>query len=482
MNNKSLVSTSTGLKSKSISKVKNRKKRWDLIPPPPTKMLVDMVEKERLVLITGSGGVGKSHITKFIRRHFKNVVALAPTNSSTEHIKGVTYQSLFKFQTVSNPKELRNLDRYNIKEKQKKHNISYSQAEQWYFQESKDRILNADLILLDEISLLNSIKFDMIIDRITYFLKDKPFPPILLIGDLYQIPPVDPQNKSKKIRYIFESKNWKCKIVELATIKRTTDKDFIEILQMFRKGIRDPRLFAWAKEHKYDENNKPIGAMNLCARKDTTSEICSDGLEAIDGKPRIYRVKPIPLRNKKGYKTKPKQVDDYIKKEFAGKLKLELKVGASVMFCATVKGQYINGEMGLVLEMSSNEIIVEKIDGKGRPNGKVIVTPFRFTKKDYKSSTPEDIIEINQFPLILSYAVTMHKIQGATITCPIIVHCDDIWEEAEGLLYTSVSRATSPDNVYLKGFKESMIQPRPIIDEFFKQQHKDHNIEIITDY
>jgi len=458
-------------------RIKKRvKKRTHLIAPKHIQYICNQLVLYRFIFLTGSGGVGKSYTVNWIIKHFKNVVALAPTHSATEHIKGQTYQSVFKFETTKTVKDVRRLDKFNITRLMKKYKCSTSQAEQYYWGEQRDLILEADLIVIDEISLLNSVKLNMIFERLKKWLGDKPFPPILLVGDLYQIPPVDPESDS--IRYIFQSKHWNFKIIELGTIKRTSDKDFIEILQMFRKGRRTRRLIEWAENHKYIEANRLKHATDLCARKDTVKQICFSNIEKLDSNKKVYKAKAIRLESY----VSDSMRNDYINKEFSGELTLTLKIGASVMFCANVKGQYYNGEMGIIRSMDTNEIIVEKFDMQGKSKGKVLVTRFLFTKKDYKSKTPKPIIEINQFPLILSYAVTMHKIQGATLTNPLVIHCDDIWNNAEGLLYTAISRATSPDNVFLKGFTKSMVYPRNILNKFFQEQMDMGNIEVITDY
>lgn len=49
------------------------------------------------------------------------------------------------------------------------------------------------------------------------------------------------------------------------------------------------------------------------------------------------------------------------------------------------------------------------------------------------------------FPLMLSYAITGHKSQGATLTGPTIVHARDVF--ACGLLYVMLSRVTTRDNL-----------------------------------
>jgi len=53
----------------------------------------------------------------------------------------------------------------------------------------------------------------------------------------------------------------------------------------------------------------------------------------------------------------------------------------------------------------------------------------------------------HMFPLILAYAMTAHRCQGATLTGTTILHVKDTF--APAILYVMLSRATSRDKLYI---------------------------------
>ena len=76
--------------------------------------LLDIL-KESNVFLTGRGGVGKSHLTQSVIKHYKselkNVVVLGSTGIAAVNVGGVSVHSFFKFGICSNLEELRGYDR-----------------------------------------------------------------------------------------------------------------------------------------------------------------------------------------------------------------------------------------------------------------------------------------------------------------------------------------------------------------------------------
>ena len=55
-----------------------------------------------------------------------------------------------------------------------------------------------------------------------------------------------------------------------------------------------------------------------------------------------------------------------------------------------------------------------------------------------------------QFPLILAYAVTIHKCQGLSLDCAIVDLSDEVF--SEGMAYVALSRVRSLTGLYLSAF------------------------------
>ena len=67
--------------------------------------LLDILKKSN-VFLTGRGGVGKSHLTQAVIKHYKselkNVVVLGSTGIAAVNVGGVSVHSFFKFGICSN--------------------------------------------------------------------------------------------------------------------------------------------------------------------------------------------------------------------------------------------------------------------------------------------------------------------------------------------------------------------------------------------
>jgi ATP-dependent exoDNAse (exonuclease V) alpha subunit len=117
---------------------------------------------------------------------------------------------------------------------------------------------------------------------------------------------------------------------------------------------------------------------------------------------------------------------------------LRLKVGARVMFTVNrTDDGFVNGQTGIVHNLWDDEIIVES------QGAFIRVEPFcwRFDPKDPGSAT------FTQFPLRLSYAMTIHKSQGLTLDSAYV----DVRAAREpGQAYVALSRLRSIEGLHLK--------------------------------
>ena len=129
---------------------------------------------------------------------------------------------------------------------------------------------------------------------------------------------------------------------------------------------------------------------------------------------------------------------------------LKIAVGARVMLRRNidVKGGLVNGAIGTVLEIHPSRIsikfdhLIEPCDIK-RVSGKFLVMRNCYVQR-------------TQFPLILAYAVTIHKCQGLSLDCAIIDLSEKIF--ADGMAYVALSRVRSLDGLHLTAFHPASIK------------------------
>ena len=138
--------------------------------------------------------------------------------------------------------------------------------------------------------------------------------------------------------------------------------------------------------------------------------------------------------------------------------RLELKRGARVMFTVnSAEGGFVNGQTGFVTDFGFGKIAVES-------EGKVIsVEPFTWSydSRDRHSAT------FTQFPLRLSYALTIHKSQGLTIDAAYI----DVRAAREpGQAYVALSRLRTLNGLHLKDWFNGVFVSRAAVDFYRSTQ------------
>ena len=403
--------------------------------------LLEILKKSN-VFLTGRGGVGKSHLTQAVIKHYKselkNVVVLGSTGIAAVNVGGVSVHSFFKFGICSSLEELRGYDR----------------KQRGKLGELKKMLDVCDLIVIDEISMISAGLMDMIYYRL---MSSRFVGRVMLVGDFYQLPPVQKeQNESKLFNflYAFNSSAWedmKFTNVELLVSKRTNDLKFYEILSRLRVGELDDEMMTYIESLR-------VGAIEPDSE---TSVLFGRNAEAemLNQKRLLALNTPLEISN-----SDVLVMDENLdKKEFekwANTLNisrnLEMKIGAKIIFTSNKWGEYYNGEQGKIMQIlkengAISSVIVQKDSGE---ICEIEKCAYNFCALNLNEDEIEENVQASlyQFPFKLAYALTIHKSQGMSINS-LICNINHIF--AKGQLYVALSRAVNPKNLKLFYDKKS---------------------------
>jgi ATP-dependent DNA helicase PIF1 len=139
---------------------------------------------------------------------------------------------------------------------------------------------------------------------------------------------------------------------------------------------------------------------------------------------------------------------------------LKLKVGSQVMSIVNeIDGDKLiisNGTQGIIKNFIKGLPYVEFENGISK-----IVNYHTWTSH----SLP--CCGITQIPLVLSWALTIHKAQGSTIKNCIMNLGNDIFEA--GQIYVALSRVKSLEGIFLTEFNPYKIKTNPRVKEFYNK-------------
>jgi ATP-dependent exoDNAse (exonuclease V) alpha subunit len=392
--------------------------------------LIDIIKKlqsAKNVFLTGGAGVGKTTTTKNIIKYYedeaKKVAKLASTGIASTLIGGQTLHSFLDLGIAKDLQDLSQRGKFDISKKVKK-------------------IINSmDLIVIDEISMVSDALFDMIDLR----LRQANFNgAVLAVGDFLQLPPVE--RGFDEVRFAFESSAWEkfCfDRVELTHIYRTDDVEFIELLANIRNGFVDE-----AVHNSLNKFIKPLGEnlsefTFLFGKNSSASQHNKNQLEFLDRDLHIKEAQIIKhLQSVKDAEVERFMEDARIEKE------LELKIGVPVLFTRN-SWNYFNGERGTVVNIDNTFVYVQKRDGVIVKLESVAQSKSVWNEKTLngkKEIQEEAQFTIYQYPIKLSYAITIHKSQGMSIE-DLIIETNEIFAPSQ--FYVAISRSSNPKRLNL---------------------------------
>ena len=422
------------------------------------KEALDILKTGANVFLTGEPGAGKTYTineyVNYLRDREVEVAITASTGIAATHIGGMTIHSWSGI---------------GIKRKFDKYDLDRITSNEYV----SKRIRRAKVLVIDEVSMLSSDTLSMV-EAVCREVKqnDEAFGglQIIFVGDFFQLPPIikkeeeSPQiklikNKSEAI-FACDSRAWKnskpitCYITEQY---RQDDADFLSILSAIRANTFDKNHLQKIQSRKIEKTKLPKNAPKLFSHNINVDFVNTETLSKIEKETKIFEM----------LSQGPDALVAVMKKGCLSPEKLELKIGAEVMFTKNnQKEGFVNGTLGTVVDFGKNS----KYPIVKTRNGRTIeVEPMEWTVEENGKIRAR----INQIPLRLAWAITVHKSQGMSMDSA-IMDLSEVFEYGQG--YVALSRVRRLSGLYILGLNEKAFKVHPDIllkDKTFREESQE---------
>ncbi len=431
-----------------------------ILDPDQSRAVSSMENTNGNYFITGKAGTGKS----FLLRVFENVTSkkalkVSPTGISALNIGGTTIHSAFGYNNL----EKLDLDEINLD------NIQLRQNKRFVLQE-------IDTLIVDEISMVRADTFDKM-DRILRVLNNNNVvfggKQVIAFGDLFQLPPIASSTEERYLRekyggvFFFNSDAYNeanFGFIELSTNHRQNqDQYFFEMLNRIREGSVENSDITSINERVVRDDADLRRIVRLFPKKVAAEHVNNLELSKIPALEYIFEAKVI-------YQTHNNQQITLarIEKNFPISYRLKLKLGALVMLVQNDPGhRWVNGTLAIVSSIS-NDAIKVTINAVEHELHKSI---FEAREANLVNGRVEYkvVLQIEQYPIILAYALTIHKSQGKTYRR---IACDLTDCFAPGQAYVALSRCSSLNGLHLlKSINNRHIAVDSTVREFYLNAH-----------
>ncbi|KAI2951841.1 hypothetical protein CBS147321_1253 [Aspergillus niger] len=465
-----------------------------------------VVQQGKSIFFTGSAGTGKSvlmrEIIKKLRDKYKKepdrVAVTASTGLAACNIEGVTLHSFAGIGLGKEPVP-------ELVKKIKKN------------QKARNRWMRTKVLIVDEVSMVDGDLFDKL-EEIARRIRNngRPFGGIQLVvtGDFFQLPPV-PEGSNREAKFAFAAATWNTSIqhtILLTHIFRQRDPEFADMLNELRLGKISPRTIDTFKQLSRPlDFHDSLEATELFPTRQEVESANGARMSRLSGETMTFNAVD------SGTIQDPQFRERLLANCMAPPV-IHLKKGAQVMLIKNMEDTLVNGSIGRVVAFmdeatfdyyidnenefsggageagnnSDDEIMArarKKVkpmaankDGSG-PGGITLTRKWPlvcFVQPDgterhllcqpetWKIELPNGEVQAQrqQVPLILAWALSIHKAQGQTLQ-RVKVDLGRVFEK--GQAYVALSRATSKAGLQVMRFEARKVMVHPKVTDFYSK-------------
>ena len=420
------------------------------------------------LFLTGGAGVGKTFTTKVIIAYLQlfcakvlnsnTVVVCAPTGTAASNINGRTIHSLFRIPVAEY--------------------LNYAGLSSYTLKQVRKEFLNVHTVVIDEISMVSSDMLSFISRRLSEIKNnDCVFGGcnVIAVGDFFQLRPV-------KGRFVFRNELlWQLfyPVFLKENNRQSSDSSYYELLNRIRVGYPNEEDIAFLKTKLIYDESKFSEYLHLYPTRKEVEMFNNKQLNKLSN---FLKINADHYYSSEDNHPLGHVAEDHIPSNdsSAGGLKnvLMVSIGARVMLIRNINtaSGLVNGAIGTIVNITfANEngmpsCINVKFDD---PKVGQLVTKEQSTVHSPISIEPYEhrfvfkgrhVVRV-QFPLILSWACTIHKVQGISLNTVVLDLGSSVFEY--GMAYVALSRVTSSSGLILMKLDPTKIKASdPVLEEY----------------
>lgn len=394
------------------------------------------------VFLTGGAGSGKTHVLNlyihWLRTHKIQTAITASTGIAATHIGGTTIHSWAGIGIKES------LSEYELDELEQNKNL-YT------------RLKSTQVLIIDEISMLDSKRLDMIDVVLRTIRKDERIfggMQVVFCGDFFQLPPVS-RNKEVAVKdFAFNAKAW-VKLNPVVCYLTTQHRHGDDVLSFVLNGMRANNVDEEFKSSLLTSSQKSLvdtPHTKLYTHNEDVDRINEAEYNSLSGDEKVFEMKA---------KGKANAVHSLVQNCLAPEI-LKLKIGTRVIFVKNdTSKNYSNGTLGEVMAFTTSGLPIVKTS-----SGKEVTVSEESWRIEEDGKVKA---EIKQLPLRYAWAITVHKSQGMTLDRAQI---DLSKTFTFGMGYVALSRVRRIEGLELVGFHDDALLMHPEITKVDKVFHQ----------